>query len=87
MDVVIDFARECESELLYADDFLQMSETIEGLRDKFLKWKDTFESKGLKVNHGKTEVMVRSSITKDGLISAGLRRNWPSSLVGYTTRS
>ena len=23
-----------------------MSETIEGLRNKFLKWKETFESKG-----------------------------------------
>ena len=31
-----------------------MSETIEGLKNKFLKWKEDFESKGLKVNYGKT---------------------------------
>ena len=28
------------SELLYADDLVLMSETIEGPRDKFLKWKE-----------------------------------------------
>ena len=55
------------SELLYADDTVLMSETIEGLRDKFLKWKEAFESKGLKVNHGKTNVMVCSGISKDGM--------------------
>ena len=49
------------SELLYADDLVLMSETIEGLRNKFLKWKDAFESKGLKDNRGTT------SITKGGM--------------------
>ena len=38
-------------ELLYADDFVPTSETIEGLRNKFLKWMETFGSKGLKVNN------------------------------------
>ena len=33
------------SELLYADDIVQVSETFEGYRDKFLKWKEAFESK------------------------------------------
>ena len=42
------------SELLHADDLLLMSETVEGLRNKFLKWKKAFESKGLKFNLGKT---------------------------------
>ena len=55
------------SELLYADDFVLMSETIEGLGDKFLKWKDTFESKCLKDNLGKTRVMVSGGITQDGV--------------------
>ena len=55
------------SELLYADDLVLVSETIEGLGNKFIKWKEAFESKGLKVNIGKTKVMVSSSITKDGL--------------------
>ena len=44
-----------------------MSETIEGLGDEFLKWKRAFESKGLKVHHGKTKVMVSSGITLDDL--------------------
>ena len=45
VDVVTEFARDgALSELLYADDLVQMSETIEGLRKKFLKWKEAFES-------------------------------------------
>ena len=54
-------------ELLYADDFVLMSETIGGLRNKFFNWKGTFESKGLKVNLCKTKVMVSVDTTKDGL--------------------
>ena len=53
------------SELLYADDLVLMSETVDGLRDKILKWKEAFESKGLKVNIGKTKVTVSGSITMD----------------------
>ena len=60
------------SELLHADDLVLMSETIDGLRDKFLKWKEALESKGLKVSHGKTKVMVSSGITKDGISKANL---------------
>ena len=30
-------------ELLYADDFILMSETIEGLMNKFVKWEEAFE--------------------------------------------
>ena len=44
-----------------------MSETIEGLWGKFLKWKEAFESKGLTANLGKTKVMVSTGITQDGL--------------------
>ena len=56
VDVVTEFAREGElSELLYADDLVLMSETIEGLRNKFLKWNDALESKRLKDNLGKTK--------------------------------
>ena len=46
------------SELLHADDLVLMSETIKGLRNEFLKWKEAFESKGLKVILGKTKVVV-----------------------------
>ena len=42
VNVVIELARDGSlSELLYADDLVLMSETIEGLRNKFLKWKET----------------------------------------------
>ena len=40
-----------------------MSETTEGLKDKFLKWKEAFEGMGLIVNLGKTKAMVCGSIT------------------------
>ena len=79
VDVVTKFAREgALSELLYADDLVLMSEIIDGLMNKFIKWKDAFGSKGLKVNVGKTKLMVCGSITRDGMstsnkIAAGLR--------------
>ena len=38
-----------------------MSESIENLKKKFVKWKEVFESKGLKVNFKKIKVMVSSS--------------------------
>ena len=43
-----------------------MNETIVELSNKFLKWKEAFESKGLEVNLGKTKVTkVCDGITKD----------------------
>ena len=44
-----------------------MTEIIWGLGNTFIKWKLAFESKGLKVNLGKTKVMISGSITKDGM--------------------
>ena len=45
VDVVTEFAREgVLGELLYADDLVLMSKTMEGLRNKFLRWKETIES-------------------------------------------
>ena len=68
VDVITEFAREgALSELMYADDLVLMSGTIVGLRNKFLKWMGAFKSKGLKVNLGKTKVMVSSGNTQDGL--------------------
>ena len=47
VDVVTEFAREgAQSELLYADDLVLMCETIKGIRNKLIKWKEAFESKG-----------------------------------------
>ena len=36
------------SEKLYADDLVLTSKTMEGLREKSWKWKEAFESRGLK---------------------------------------
>ena len=59
VDVVAKNAREgLMYEILYADDLVLMSETMEGLREKFQKWKVELESKGMKVNLGKTKGMV-----------------------------
>ena len=54
---------------MYAADLVLMSETINGLKNKFLKWKEAFEIKGLKVlsNLRKNKVMVCGGITKDGV--------------------
>ena len=46
------------SEIFYAYDLVLMSKTMKGLREKFWKWKEAFESKGLKVNLVKTKVVV-----------------------------
>jgi len=44
-------------ELLYADDLVLIAETEEKLLDMLKRWKDGMESKGLRVNMGKTKVM------------------------------
>ena len=44
--------------MFYADDLVLMSETMEGLREKFWKWKEAFESKGLQINLRKTKVVL-----------------------------
>ena len=46
------------NEILYANDLVLMSESMKILKEKSLKWKEAFESKGLKVNLKKTKVMV-----------------------------
>ena len=53
--VVVDVVTKLTSELLYADDLVMMSETVERLGNKFLKWQEAFEGKGLKVSLGKTK--------------------------------
>ena len=62
--------------MLYADDFVLVSETIERHRNNFSKWKEAFETKGLKVNLGKTKVMVNGGITEDGLSKVKLTHVW-----------
>ena len=45
-------------ELLYADGLVISAETEEGLKMKLNKWKTEMEAKGLRVNMGKTKIMV-----------------------------
>ena len=47
----------CPWKLLYAVDLMLMAESMEELVEKFQRWKDTMESKGLRVNIGKTKVI------------------------------
>ena len=62
VDVVTESVRNgLMSEMLYADDLVLMSEMMDGLREKFWKWKEAFKSKGLKVNLGKTKVVVKGA--------------------------
>ena len=49
------------NEILYADDLVLTNESRENLKEQFLKWKEAFERKGLKVNLKKTKVMVSGS--------------------------
>ena len=59
MEVLMQDVRECLPwELLYADDLVLMAESIEELKWKVLRWKECMEAKGLKMNIGKTKVMV-----------------------------
>ena len=59
VDVVMEGVRNgLMSEMLYVDNLVLTGETVEGLREKFWKWKEAFESKGLNVNLGKTKVVV-----------------------------
>ena len=59
VDVVTDNAREdLLKEVLYADELVQLSETMEGLKERFMKWRSGLESKELEVNLQKTKVML-----------------------------
>ena len=62
MDVVSSEARSgLLSELLYADDLVIMAPTMEQLGRRVADWRASLLGKGLKVNAGKSKVMVGSS--------------------------
>ena len=59
VDVITEYAREdLINEILFADNLVLCNKSME--KRKFLKWKEAFESKGLRINL-KTKVMVSSS--------------------------
>ena len=75
-------------ELLYADDLVLMAESVEDLKEKVLRWKDCMEVKGLKVNIGKTKVMVSGkncgAIEKMGTLSCTVCERVGNNLVRCT---
>ena len=59
IDEVTENARKgWKKQILYADDLVLMGETMEELRENFDEWREAFESKGMRVNLGKTKLMV-----------------------------
>lgn len=50
VDMVTEDARDGLKKFLYMNALILKSETIENLQEKFLKWKEAFESKGRTVN-------------------------------------
>ena len=45
-------------ELLYADDLVLCGESLNKVMDKYRRWKNTVEGKGLRVNVDKTKGML-----------------------------
>ena len=75
VDVVTEHAREgLLNEILYADDLVLMSESLEDLRGRLQRWKRALEGKALKVNVGKTKMMV--SGTEGKITSSKNRSLW-----------
>ena len=62
MDVVSSEANSgLPSELLYTDELVLMAQTMEQLGRRVAEWRASLHDKGLKVNAGKSKVMVGSS--------------------------
>ena len=73
MDVSSDARSGLPSELLYADDLVNMAPTMEQLGRRVADWRARLLGKGLKVNAGKSKVMVGSSGGKM-IVNSG---KWP----------
>ena len=74
MDVVSSDARSgLPSELLYADDLVIMAPTMEQLGRRVAELRASLLDKGLKVNAGKSKVIVGSSVGKM-IVNSG---KWP----------
>ena len=63
IDVVTEHARKgIFNEILYADDLVLMSESLEDLRERFQRWRSALEGKRLIINVGKTKMMVSGMV-------------------------
>ena len=79
MDVFSSEARSgLPSELLYADGLVLMAPTMEQLSRRVSEWRASLLDKALKVNAGKSKVMVGSSGVKI-IINSG---KWPCGVCG-----
>ena len=79
IDVVSSEARSgLPSELMYADDLIIMAPTMEQLGRRVAYWRAGLLGKGLKVNAGKSKVMVGSSGGKM-IVNFG---KWPCGVCG-----
>ena len=66
------------SELLFVDDLILMAPSLEQLGRRVAEWRDILLDKELKVNAGKSKVMVGSSGEKI-IVKAG---KWPCGICG-----
>ena len=55
VNVITEARRGVDNELLYVDDLVLTSKTIEDLKERFWNWKDALESKDLKINTRKNK--------------------------------
>ena len=79
MDVLTQGVREgLPWELLYADDLVLVAQSLEELSERIVRWKESMEAKGLKVNVGKTKVM-RSGKGGGQIEKVG---KWPCTICG-----
>ena len=58
----MDFREGLPWEMLYADDLVIIAKTLEELNARYSAWKSSMESKGLRVNKGKTKVMISNMV-------------------------
>ena len=66
-------------EILYADHWILMSDSTEGIPRKFVNCKDSLESKSFKTNYRKTKLMVGGS--KSELLTSKIN---PCAVCGQT---
>lgn len=65
-----EFRTGCPWEILYADDLVIIAESMDEMLSKLKRWKEHLEAKGLRVNMGKTKVLISGknleSLTNSG---------------------
>ena len=52
------------NEILYEDDLVLMSESLDELRERLQRWRSAMKDKGLKVSVGKTKMMESGTAGK-----------------------